>query len=94
MNIKNKYIAVIGAGESGVGSALLAQKQGAIVFVSDSKTIKENYREELNSYGIEFEENGHSVDKIKEAHLVIKSPGIPPSATIFKEIDKAARKEI
>jgi UDP-N-acetylmuramoylalanine--D-glutamate ligase len=89
MNIKNKYIAVIGAGESGVGSALLAQKQGAIVFVSDSKTIKENYREELNSHGIEFEENGHSVDKIIEAHLVIKSPGIPPSAAIFKEIEKA-----
>ena len=44
MNIKNKYIAVIGAGESGVGSALLAQKLGANVFVSDSKTIKENFK--------------------------------------------------
>jgi len=89
MKIKNKYIAVIGAGESGVGSALLAQKLGANVFVSDSQTIKENFREELISNGIDFEENGHSVDKIKGAFLIIKSPGIPPSASIFKEIEKA-----
>ena len=89
MNIKDKYIAVIGAGESGVGSALLAQKLGANVFVSDSHTIKENYREELDSNGIDFEENGHSADKIKGAFLIIKSPGIPPSAAIFKEIEKA-----
>ena len=67
----------------------LPKSRGQLYLFQIVKQIKENYREELNSYGIEFEENGHSVDKIKEAHLVIKSPGIPPSATIFKEIDKA-----
>ena len=56
MSLKNKYIAVIGAGESGVGAALLAQKLGAEVFVSDYGKIKENYKKELEENSISFEE--------------------------------------
>ena len=52
MGLKNKYIAVIGAGESGVGAALLAQKLGAEVFVSDYGSIKENYKKELEENSI------------------------------------------
>ena len=86
MNIENKYIAVIGAGESGVGAALLAQKMGAQVFVSDFGSIKESYRSELSENTIEFEEKGHSTDRILRSDLVIKSPGIPNEAPIIQSI--------
>ena len=86
MNIENKYIAVIGAGESGVGAALLAQKYGAQVFVSDFGSIKENLRSELSENSIEFEEKGHSTDRILRSDLVIKSPGIPNEAPIIQSI--------
>ena len=55
MNLKNKYIAVIGAGESGVGAALLAQKLGAEVFVSDYGIIKENYKIPTMAYQVSGE---------------------------------------
>ncbi len=89
MNINNKYIAIIGAGESGVGAALLAVKHGAEVFVSDSKKIQDKYRQELNSLGVDFEEEGHSIDKIKDAFAVIKSPGIPGKAEVFMKLKEA-----
>ncbi len=58
--MNGKLIVVLGGGESGVGSAILAQKQGFDVFLSDSGPIGEVYRETLNAYGIEFEDNGHT----------------------------------
>ena len=89
MNLKNKYIAVIGAGESGVGAALLAQKLGAEVFVSDYGKIKENYKKELEENAIPFEENGHSLIKIEVADEVIKSPGIPNNSAVIQHLEQA-----
>lgn len=74
-----KKLVILGAGESGVGAALLGKKEGYEVFVSDAGTIAENYKEDLLHNGIAFEEGGHS-DKIAGAALVVKSPGIPSKA--------------
>lgn len=72
----NRRIVILGAGESGVGSAVLAAQHGLEVFVSDNGSIKEKYREILLSHNIEFEEGGHTTDRIVNAAEVIKSPGI------------------
>ena len=80
----NRNIVILGSGESGVGAAILAQKQGYGVFVSDFGTIKEVYKLELNKRNIEFEEGQHSEEKILAADIIIKSPGIPDKAPIIK----------
>jgi UDP-N-acetylmuramoylalanine--D-glutamate ligase len=82
----NKKIVILGAGESGAGSAVLAQKQGFDVFVSDSGIIKEQYREILNSRKIRWEEGGHSEEDILSADEVIKSPGIPENTPLVTRI--------
>src|ERR1700741_609194 len=79
-------IAILGAGESGVGAAYLAQQQGYDVFVSDFGSIAENYKKQLTDWNIRFEENGHTGEVILEAVEVIKSPGIPDKAPIIKKI--------
>ncbi len=79
---------ILGAGESGVGTALLAKAKGYDVFVSDSGRIAEKYKKELTEKAIPFEENGHSLEKIKKATMVMKSPGIPnhiPVVSFLKE---------
>jgi len=81
-----EMIVILGAGESGTGSAILAQKKGFGVFVSDSGVIKEKYKQILNQYGIGFEEGTHSEEKILGAGLVIKSPGIPETAPLIQKI--------
>ena len=81
-----KKIVILGAGESGAGSAVLAQKQGFEVFVSDKGQIKQNYREILEKNGIKWEENNHDESIILSADEVIKSPGIPENAPIIKKI--------
>lgn len=78
-----RLIAVLGAGESGVGAAILAQKEGFSVFVSDSGTIAENYKAELERHSIPFEERQHTKEKLLTAHEVIKSPGIPDKAPVI-----------
>jgi len=82
----NKKIVILGAGESGAGSAVLAQKQGFDVFVSDMGLIKENYREILVKHGINWEEGNHNESVILSADEVIKSPGIHEDAPIIKKI--------
>lgn len=77
------FISILGAGESGVGSAILAQKQGFEVWVSDAGTIKRQYKDELEQYGIAYEENGHDEAKILKAQTLVKSPGIPDTAPII-----------
>src|SRR6201991_2453657 len=77
---------ILGAGESGVGAALLAKKNGYDVFVSDGGSIKENYKAELNLNGIEFEEEQHTEEKILNADEVMKSPGIPEKNEMVKKI--------
>ncbi len=79
-------IAILGAGESGWGTAVLAAKHGYEVFVTDGGAIKDLYKKDLMSRGIEFEEKQHSDDKILNADLIMKSPGIPEKAEIVKKI--------
>jgi UDP-N-acetylmuramoylalanine--D-glutamate ligase len=83
MSTKSKIV-ILGAGESGVGTAILAQKLGMDVFVSDKNTIVEKYKAELVEYKIEFEEGIHTESKILDATEVVKSPGIPDKASIVK----------
>jgi len=77
---KTKEIAIIGAGESGIGAALLAKKNDRSVYVTDAGLIKEKYKEELINNKIDFEESGHDFDRLKNAKLAIVSPGIPDTA--------------
>lgn len=81
-----KRAVILGAAESGVGAAILARKQGFDVFVSDLGTIKEKYRKELTDRQFEFEEGQHTEDKILNADLIIKSPGIPDKAPLIKKL--------
>ena len=81
-----KKLVILGAGESGVGTALLAKQKGYEVFVSDAGTIKANFQKELEDNGIEFEGGTHSVDKILAADEVMKSPGIPEKNEMVKAI--------
>ena len=98
----SKKIVILGATESGVGSAVLAQKMGMEVFVSDAGKIAEKYKKELVARGIRFEEGGHTESEILSASEIIKSPGIPYKAPsvikakeqhvkIISEIEFAAR---
>lgn len=79
-------ITILGAGESGVGAALLARAQGYKVFVSDAGQVSAKYHQELDEAGIEFEEEGHTEERVLEAELIIKSPGIPEGAAIIQRI--------
>ncbi len=82
---ENKNIAILGAGESGVGAALLAQGKGYDVFVSDFGKIKDEFKDELTEHQFEFEEGKHTETKILSANLIIKSPGISENAPIVKK---------
>tara|TARA_B100000212_G_scaffold143558_1_gene108006 strand:- start:2254 stop:3579 length:1326 start_codon:yes stop_codon:yes gene_type:complete len=84
----NKSISIIGAGESGIGAAILAKKNSYDVFVSDNNIIKTNYRKVLIENRIDFEEGGHSFEKILNSNLIIKSPGIPNESELIKKINK------
>jgi len=86
MSTDRKNIVILGAGESGTGAAVLAQKKGFDVFVSDLGTIADRFKEILVSNDIEWEENKHSEERILKADEVIKSPGIPGDAGIIKKI--------
>lgn len=77
---------ILGAGESGAGSAVLALRKGFDVFVSDSGAVKEKYRQVLDSHRIRWEEGKHSEKQILEAHEIIKSPGIRDDAPIMMKI--------
>jgi UDP-N-acetylmuramoylalanine--D-glutamate ligase len=81
-----KHIVILGAGESGVGAAILALKEGWNVFVSDYGSMKEDYRSELLRRNISFEEGAHSMERILNADVVVKSPGIPDNAPVMKAI--------
>lgn len=79
-----KRLVVLGAGESGVGAAVLAKKVGFEVFVSDLSEIKDSYKQVLNEYGIQWEEKQHTESCILNADEVVKSPGIPRTLGDFK----------
>jgi UDP-N-acetylmuramoylalanine--D-glutamate ligase len=84
-----KRIAILGAGESGIGAALLAHQKGYDVFVSDGGTIKENFKAELEQSGIAFEEGKHSDEKILSCTEVVKSPGIADKNVMVKTVRAA-----
>ena len=79
-------IVILGAGESGVGTALLAKQKGYNVFVSDASAIKPIFQAELEANAIAFESGMHDVERILAADLVMKSPGIPEKSELVKQI--------
>ena len=83
-----KSIIILGAGESGIGCALLAQSRGYNVFVSDSNNINELTRIQLTENDIEFEENSHNKAINMKPDFVVKSPGIPDSSQVIKSYKK------
>lgn len=86
---KHTRLVVLGAAESGIGAALLGKQQGWDVFVSDGGTIKDKYKQELQTAGIAYEEKQHTEEKILNADCVVKSPGIPDKVAIVKNIRAA-----
>lgn len=81
-----KKLVILGAGESGVGTAILSKQQGYDVFVSDMGTIKPKYKKKLDEYGVRWEEGMHTEKEILAATEVVKSPGIPDTAPIVKAL--------
>ncbi len=84
--MNEKLIVVLGGGESGVGSAILAQKMGFKVFLSDNGSLKDIYRDTLKSNNIDFEEGGHTQERVLMADEVVKSPGIPDTSAIIQKL--------
>jgi len=79
-------LVILGAAESGVGTAVLAQKQGYEVFVSDMGAIKDRYKSVLSERGIEWEEGQHTEQRILSADEVVKSPGIPDTVPMVQKL--------
>jgi len=84
--LKIRAISILGGGESGVGAALLAKKEGLVPFVSDSGKIKDKYKKVLEQNEIEWEEGKHSVERILNAEEVIKSPGISDEVPLVQQL--------
>ena len=78
-----KKAVILGGGESGVGAAVLAKVKDFDTFLSDSGMLKDTFRDQLVKWDIPFEEGGHTPEKILDADLVIKSPGIPETAPLI-----------
>jgi UDP-N-acetylmuramoylalanine--D-glutamate ligase len=87
-------ISVLGAGESGIGAALLAQHLGFSVFVSDAGTIKENFKHTLRTNAIPYEEGKHTLERIFDANEIIKSPGIPDHLPLILELHRQGKQVI
>jgi len=84
--MKKKRLVILGGGESGVGTALLAKAKGYEVFVSDKGIIKEKYKKVLIHNEIEWEEQKHTESKILNAYVVMKSPGIPEKVALVQQL--------
>ena len=82
----NKKLIILGAGESGVGAALLGKRNGYDVLVSDKGNIAENYKKELQEAGINYEEGKHSMEKLLQANMLVKSPGIPNHVAVITQL--------
>ena len=81
-----KKLVILGAGESGVGTAILAKQQGYDVFVSDMGSIKPRYKKKLDESGVRWEEGQHTEKEILAATEVVKSPGIPDTAPMVQAL--------
>ena len=86
MDAQNRLLVILGAGESGVGAAILGKAKGWCVFVSDGAQIKQTYQQDLQANDISYESAQHTMSQILAADLVIKSPGIPEKAEVMKAI--------
>ena len=84
--MKQKKIVVLGGGISGYGSAILAKKLGFATFLSDAGRIGDRYKQAMDEWGVEYEEGGHTMERILAADEVIKSPGIPEKAPVVKAL--------
>jgi UDP-N-acetylmuramoylalanine--D-glutamate ligase len=82
-----KRLVVLGGGESGVGAALLGKQKGFDVFVSDKGSVSDKYKKILVANSIDFEENQHTEDKIFNANVVVKSPGIPDKVALIQQLN-------
>ncbi len=94
MKKEQKHISILGAGERGVEAAILAKKQGWNVFVSDFGKIKQEFKDELDTYDLKWEENQHSEDILFKSELIIKSPGIPDKSPVIKKLKEKGIKII
>ena len=83
-----RRLVILGAGESGVGAAVLGKQKQYDVFVSDKGAIDSKYKDILVKEGVAFEENKHTVDQIINADLVVKSPGIPNSTDLIEQLNE------
>lgn len=79
-------LVVLGAAESGVGAAILAQQKGYDVFVSDRGSIRAHYKSLLDAHALPWEEGQHTAEQILDADEVVKSPGIPDDAPMVKAL--------
>lgn len=86
MEERRERVVVLGGGESGVGAAVLAKDKGKDVFLSDLGSLSADYRSVLEKEEIEFEEGQHTEEKILNASIVVKSPGIPPTAPVVRKL--------
>jgi len=84
-----RKLTILGAGISGIGSAILGKSKGFDVYLSDNGPIKPRYRKLLNKYDINWEENKHSNQKILESDLIVKSPGIPDNSELILQVKAA-----
>ena len=84
--MKQKKIVVLGGGISGYGSAILAKKLGFATLLSDAGRIADRYKAALDEWGVEYEEGGHTMERILAADEVVKSPGIPEKAPVVKAL--------
>ncbi|MGL5234593.1 MAG: UDP-N-acetylmuramoyl-L-alanine--D-glutamate ligase [Empedobacter falsenii] len=82
-----KRLVVLGGGESGVGTAILAKKENFDVFLSDMGQIKDKYKQLLEEHGIAYEEGQHTEELILNADEVMKSPGIPKKAALIQKLE-------
>ena len=81
-----KRLVILGGGESGIGTAILAKQKGFEVFVSDAGEISKKYKEVLLHHEIAFEEKCHTEKNVLNASLVMKSPGIPDHVALVQKI--------
>lgn len=91
---KNHSVAILGSGESGMGALRLAAKHGIKAFLSDSKTIPVQKQRLIESLGARFEEGKHTLDELLKYDEIVKSPGIPDSATVVVELISSGKSVI
>ena len=83
----SEKIVILGAGESGCGTALLAKKQGFQVFVSDQGSISQSAKKIFDTLEIEWEEETHTLSKMKDAQYIMKSPGIRAQTPLVQSLE-------